>query len=765
MHLTRPVRGARRATVVGALAATLLSLTAVALTPGPAAAAAGAPATIPALRQWTAGTGSFTFTTASRIVVDPAYATQLDDEAATFAEDLRAATGRTVVVAHGAAVTGDIRLTLGGTGAAEAYTLTVGGSIAIQAATDAGAFYGTRSVLQWLRRSPVIAGGTATDSPSKPERGLMLDVGRKYMSMDFLRRHIKELAYLKENVLHLHVSDNLGFRLESSTHPEVVSADHYTKAQIRELIALAAGYHVTIIPEIDMPGHMDTILAAHPELKLVSNTGAVNNGFIDLAKPAAYTLMRDLINEYLPLFPGPYWHIGADEYITNYAAYPQLLTYAQAQYGAAAKPKDTYYGFINWANDLVRAAGKTTRMWNDGIGNGDGTRTPATNILVEYWYNYGISPQQLLDRGHTITNASWTPTYYVLGGAKPDARWAYETWTPDTFQGGNTITTAARNRGSDVHVWSDNPAAESEDQIAAGIRLILRVVAQQTWGSAKPVTAYTDFVALADAIGRAPGWPVEGTDLALRRPATASSTETAAFPASAAVDGDPGTRWSSSYTDPSWLSVDLGSRQDVARVVLRWEAAYARAYQVQISDNGTTWTTLSSTTAGDGGTDELTVSGTGRYLRVYGTQRASTFGYSLWSVEAYGPVSGAITGTASGRCVDIPGSNSADGTAVALWDCNGGANQTWRLGGDRTLRSLGKCLQPAGGSGVAGTTVVLGTCTGAAYQQWTYDPATREYRTLGACLDARSGATTNGTQIILWSCTGSVNQKWSAPTA
>ena len=71
---------------------------------------------------------------------------------------------------------------------------------------------------------------------------------------------------------------------------------------------------------------------------------------------------------------------------------------------------------------------------------------------------------------------------------------------------------------------------------------------------------------------------------------TASSTETASFPASAAVDGDISTRWSSAYTDPSWIQVDLGSSQELSRVALRWEAAYARAYQIQTSTNGTTWT-------------------------------------------------------------------------------------------------------------------------------------------------------------------------------
>ncbi|MFJ8579602.1 discoidin domain-containing protein [Micromonospora sp. NPDC093277] len=117
---------------------------------------------------------------------------------------------------------------------------------------------------------------------------------------------------------------------------------------------------------------------------------------------------------------------------------------------------------------------------------------------------------------------------------------------------------------------------------------------------------------------------------ALNRPATASSTENAAFPASSAVDGNAGTRWSSAAADPQWIQVDLGSSRSICRVDLSWEAAYATAYQIQVSDNGSTWTTGYATTTSTGGTQQLTVTGSGRYVRVYGTARATVWGYSLW---------------------------------------------------------------------------------------------------------------------------------------
>ncbi|HEY7592653.1 MAG TPA: discoidin domain-containing protein [Actinophytocola sp.] len=125
------------------------------------------------------------------------------------------------------------------------------------------------------------------------------------------------------------------------------------------------------------------------------------------------------------------------------------------------------------------------------------------------------------------------------------------------------------------------------------------------------------------------------TDIAQGRPATASSTENAGTPASAAVDANTGTRWSSAFADPQWLRVDLGSSQPVCRIGLNWEAAYGRAFQLQVSDNGTSWTTVYSTTTGTGGNQSIDVTGTGRYVRMNGTARATQYGYSLWELQVF----------------------------------------------------------------------------------------------------------------------------------
>jgi lysophospholipase L1-like esterase len=126
-------------------------------------------------------------------------------------------------------------------------------------------------------------------------------------------------------------------------------------------------------------------------------------------------------------------------------------------------------------------------------------------------------------------------------------------------------------------------------------------------------------------------------DLAQGRPVQASSVGPGTgLGAANAVDGSEATRWSSDYVDPSWLTVDLGAAYSISRVRLSWEAAYGRAYQIQTSPDGSSWTTVYSTSTGDGGVDDLTVSGTGHYVRMYGTQRATQWGYSLWSFQVLG---------------------------------------------------------------------------------------------------------------------------------
>jgi endoglucanase Acf2/uncharacterized protein YjdB len=143
-----------------------------------------------------------------------------------------------------------------------------------------------------------------------------------------------------------------------------------------------------------------------------------------------------------------------------------------------------------------------------------------------------------------------------------------------------------------------------------------------------------------------------GTNIALNKSVTTSSNETAAFPGSLAVDGNGTTRWSSLFADPQWLYVDLGSSYNVNRVKVTWEAAYATAYLVQVSTDAATWTTM-KTVSGNATTvnDHTGLTGTGRYVRIYGTARATVYGYSIFELEVYGTPSG-TGGTCSGTAAN-----------------------------------------------------------------------------------------------------------------
>src|SRR5258707_11814838 len=135
------------------------------------------------------------------------------------------------------------------------------------------------------------------------------------------------------------------------------------------------------------------------------------------------------------------------------------------------------------------------------------------------------------------------------------------------------------------------------------------------------------------------------TLLSQGKPATASSTENATFPASAAVDGNAGTRWASAFSDPQWLQVDLGAKATISQVVLNWEAAYANAFQIQVSDTGTgAWTNIYTTTAGTGGVQTLNITGAGRFVRMNGTVRHTVYGYSLFEFQVYGSFATAASG-------------------------------------------------------------------------------------------------------------------------
>jgi beta-glucosidase-like glycosyl hydrolase len=176
-----------------------------------------------------------------------------------------------------------------------------------------------------------------------------------------------------------------------------------------------------------------------------------------------------------------------------------------------------------------------------------------------------------------------------------------------------------------------------------------------------------------------------GALLSQGRPTTASSVENAGTPASAATDGDTGTRWSSGFSDPQWLQVDLGVTADVDRVTLNWEAAHATAFQLQTSADAATWTTVHTTTGGTGGAQSVAVTGTGRHVRVLGTARATGYGYSLWEFQVFGTPRTTDPGTAApiSRFKQVTASSWEGGNApAAALDGRPGTRWSSRFGSD-----------------------------------------------------------------------------------
>jgi beta-glucanase (GH16 family) len=157
-------------------------------------------------------------------------------------------------------------------------------------------------------------------------------------------------------------------------------------------------------------------------------------------------------------------------------------------------------------------------------------------------------------------------------------------------------------------------------------------------------TTYYYVVSAVNSFGESPDsaqisatTTVPSANLALHKVATVSSIESAGYPGANAVDGNTGTRWSSAFSDPQWIYVDLQATYSITEVKLNWESAYATSFQIQVSSNAADWTTIYSTTTGTGGIQDLTgLSGTGRYVRMYGTVRKTQYGYSLWEFEVYG---------------------------------------------------------------------------------------------------------------------------------
>jgi mannan endo-1,4-beta-mannosidase len=200
-----------------------------------------------------------------------------------------------------------------------------------------------------------------------------------------------------------------------------------------------------------------------------------------------------------------------------------------------------------------------------------------------------------------------------------------------------------------------------------------------------------------------PGWGSVSVpnNLAKGKPVTVSSNESGSSNVAAnAVDGNYGSRWSSAYSNNQWIRVDLGARYNINRVKISWEDAYATSYRIEVSPDGTNWSTLRSVTKNTAGADDIgSFNGTGRYLRIYGLTRATVYGFSIWEIEAYGSPAGSGGGnlalgksvvTTSNENASLTGANAVDGNASTRWSSQYANNQNFivDLGGNFNVNRI-----------------------------------------------------------------------------
>ncbi len=323
---------------------------------------------------------------------------------------------------------------------------------------------------------------------------------------------------------------------------------------------------------------------------------------------------------------------------------------------------NTVYGTLHCGVSPGGPCNETT-----GLG---GSRAGASPSLQAAYHTYrmefdkSVSPQQLRWYLDGVL-------YHTVNATQVDAT----TWNNATNHGFFIILNVAIGGG-----WPGNPTASTVSGIPMNVDYV-RVYYANGAGAATPTRTNTSGPAATATRTNTPGGPTatrtatpantntptgSGSNLALNKPVTASSGGTG-FTPNLAVDGNTATRWGSSYSDPQWIRVDLGSTQSINRVVLRWEGAYGRSYQIQTSNNDSTWTTIYSTTTGDGGVDDLTVSGSGRYIRMYGTVRGTVYGYSLWEFEVYGSGGGGPTATPVPAGDYSQGVTRLNGTQAQIW--------------------------------------------------------------------------------------------------
>ena len=373
---------------------------------------------------------------------------------------------------------------------AEAYRLSVNNKqVTIAASTPAGVFYG----IQTLRKSlPVQTTGeaitlpavTVADAPRFGYRGMMLDCARHFFPLSFVKKFIDILAMHNMNVFHWHLTEDQGWRLEIKSHPELTtkssmrsgtvighnatvddSIPHggfYTQQEAREIVEYARQRHITVIPEIDMPGHMLAALAAYPELGCtggpyeVGHRWGVYKDVLCLGKESTYKFVQDVIDEVVDIFPAKYFHIGGDESPTvMWEKCPKCLQKAKDE-NTDIKHLQQY--FTNRVEKYLNGKGKSIIGWDEIL---EGKINQSATIMS--WR--GVEPGlKAAKQGHDVIMTPSSHVYFdhyqtkdtkhepdAIGGCSPVEKvYSYEP-LPDT------LSAEAKNRikGVQANLWTE----------------------------------------------------------------------------------------------------------------------------------------------------------------------------------------------------------------------------------------------------------------------------------------------------------------------
>ncbi len=362
----------------------------------------------------------------------------LQNVATALASRLGRRTGESIEVTEGGA---QIRLHLDPGMAEDEARLDVDDTAATLRGGSAGAIARASSMLLQATRpdgaSWIWPGVSVHDRPRYPFRAVMIDCARHHQSIPELRRVIELCSYYRVPYLQLHLSDHEAFRFGSMTLPDAVATEHYSMDELQRLDEFAQSLGVTLIPEIDLPGHSAALVAAYPELFAIAD--AQDRGIVNMGRAAARDAIHRLLTEVAATFRHtPYLHVGGDEVdLTGIAEDADCRACMQSE--GLANPDALLRWFLCRLDEVVRGLGRKTMVWEGFTARGE-PRVPE-GVTVVAWDSSRCPPDQLAAAGHPIVNASWQPLYIVGGGKLPPhaapRRWSareIHSWHPGLWQ-------------------------------------------------------------------------------------------------------------------------------------------------------------------------------------------------------------------------------------------------------------------------------------------------------------------------------------------